>query len=71
MVKRSREAGVKIISPHKIRHSSITTALDPTDGDVRRVQKLSRHKNINTLLVYDDNRKNLQGEVTDLLDDLL
>ncbi len=69
--KRSKAAGVKILTPHKVRHSSITAALDATDGDVRRVQKLSRHKNINTLLVYDDNRKNLQGEVTGLLEDLL
>ena len=69
--KRSSYAGVKVISPHKIRHSSITAALDATDGDVRRVQKLSRHANINTLLKYDDNRKNLQAEVTELLDDLL
>ncbi len=69
--KRSLEAGVKTISPHKIRHSSITAALDATEGDVRRVQKLSRHKNINTLLIYDDNRKNLQAEVTGLLEDLL
>jgi len=38
--------------PHHIRHSAITAALDATDGDVRKVQKLSRHKNLNTLMVY-------------------
>ncbi|MGK7933496.1 MAG: tyrosine-type recombinase/integrase [Microcystaceae cyanobacterium] len=66
------KAGIsKVMSPHRIRHSAITTALDATDGDVRRVQKLSRHKNLNTLLIYDDNRGNLQGEVTDLLDGMV
>lgn len=57
----------KPLSPHKIRHSTITAALDVTNGDYRRVQKLSRHKNIQTLTVYDDNRRDDQGELTNLL----
>lgn len=60
----------KVMSPHRIRHSSITEALNLTNGDVRKVQKLSRHSNLNTLMIYDDNRQNLQGEVTDMLDNL-
>lgn len=60
----------KVMSPHRIRHSSITEALNLTNGDVRKVQKLSRHSNLNTLMIYDDNRQNLQGEVTSMLDDL-
>ena len=64
-------AGIdKVMSPHRIRHSSITEALNLTNGDVRKVQKLSRHSNLNTLMIYDDNRQNLQGEVTGMLDDL-
>ena len=64
-------AGIdKVMSPHRIRHSSITEALNLTNGDVRAVQKLSRHSNLNTLMIYDDNRQNLQGEVTGMLDDL-
>ena len=64
-------AGIdKVMSPHRIRHSSITEALNLTNGDVRKVQKLSRHSNLNTLMIYDDNRQNLQGEVTQMLDDL-
>lgn len=59
------------LSPHKLRHSAITAALDATGGDLRRVQKLSRHANLNTLLIYDDNRADFQGEVTTLLSDLL
>jgi integrase/recombinase XerC len=68
---RSELAGIaKPMSPHRIRHSSITAALDLTNGDVRRVQKLSRHSNLNTLLIYDDNRKNAQREVSEMLDGL-
>ena len=69
---RCQSAGItKVMSPHRVRHSSITAALEATGGDVRRVQKLSRHSSLNTLLIYDDNRKNHQGEVTDLLDSLI
>ena len=57
----------KPLSPHKIRHSTITAALDATNGDYRRVQKLSRHKNIQTVATYDDNRRDDQGELTNLL----
>ena len=58
------------LSPHKLRHSAITAALDATGGDVRRVQKLSRHADLRTLTIYDDNRTDMQGEVTDLLSGL-
>jgi integrase/recombinase XerC len=64
----AKRAGIsKPLSPHRIRHSGITAALDATNGDVRRVQKLSRHADLNTLMIYDDNRKNVQGEISDLL----
>jgi len=56
------------MSPHRIRHSAITAALDATDGNVRKVQKLSRHKNLNTLMIYDHNRGRDQQDVTELLD---
>ena len=59
------------MSPHRIRHSSITAALDATDGNIRKVQKLSRHANINTLMTYDDNRVNYQEKITQILDDLV
>lgn len=48
---------------HGVRHSAITLALDKNQGDVRKVAKFSRHKNIQTLLRYDDNRKDMAGEV--------
>lgn len=54
----------KIMSPHRIRHSAITAALDSSGGNVRDVQKFSRHKNIETLLIYDDNRTNPQADIS-------
>ncbi|KYC34500.1 integrase [Scytonema hofmannii PCC 7110] len=69
VVRLCSQAGIKkVVSPHRIRHSAITAALDATDGNVRKVQKLSRHKQVNTLLIYDDNRSKAQQEITDLLD---
>ena len=70
--KYAKKAGIKkTLSPHRLRHSAITAALEATNGDVRAVQKLSRHSSLNTLMVYDDNRRNEQGRVTNLLEDLL
>lgn len=61
-------AGIqKPMSPHRIRHSGITQALEATNGDVRAVQKLSRHFKLETLMIYDDARTNAQQQVTELL----
>jgi integrase/recombinase XerC len=57
----------KPMSPHRMRHTSITAALDATDGNVRAVQKLSRHAKIDTLLVYDDARQKQQKVISELL----
>ena len=68
----AKAAGLeKVMSPHRIRHSAITAALDATNGDTRKVQKLSRHRNLNTLMIYDDNRHQHQAEVTGILADLV
>ncbi|HEY9872711.1 MAG TPA: hypothetical protein V6D12_04715 [Candidatus Obscuribacterales bacterium] len=61
----------KVMSPHRIRHSSVTAALEATNEDVRRVQKLSRHANLNTLMIYDAKSLSHQGEISDLLADLV
>lgn len=57
----------KKFSPHRIRHSAITAALDATGGDIRAVQKLSRHSKLEVLLIYDDCRLDKQGDISDLL----
>jgi site-specific recombinase XerC len=61
----------KVLSPHKVRHSTITAALEQTNGDVRKVQKFSRHRKLDTLMIYDDNRLGVQGEITDSVADLV
>src|SRR5262245_24777865 len=55
-------AGIRA-RPHGLRHAAITEALDLTGGDVRQVQRFSRHRNLNTLQRYDDNRQDLAGDV--------
>ena len=61
-------AGIpKTVSPHRMRHSAITTALEHLNGDVCKVQQLSRHKDISTVMIYADKLKNEQGDVTNLL----
>lgn len=57
-----REAGVGRVRPHGLRHSAITGALD-AGADVRSVRVFSRHRKIETVLRYDDSRKDLGGEV--------
>jgi len=64
----AQAAGIKkMMSPHRMRHTSITAALEATGGAVDRVQQLSRHKNVATVMLYNDRRKDSQGEVTGLL----
>jgi integrase/recombinase XerC len=58
-----RKIGVPDLTPHKLRHSAITAALE-AGMDVRQVQKLSRHRKLETLLCYDDARTDMQGVVT-------
>ena len=70
--KLSQQAGIiKKMSPHRVRHSSITAALDATDGNIRKVQKLSRHADPRTLMIYDDNRAKDQEELSSILSDMV
>ena len=54
-------------NPHGLRHQGITRALDLAGGDVRRVRKFSRHAKLETLLRYDDNRRDEAGAIAKLL----
>jgi len=60
------KVGIKA-RPHGLRHTAITEALDLTSGNIRAVSKFSRHRNIQTLTVYDDNREDLGGNVAQML----
>jgi len=55
------------VRPHGLRHAAITEALDLTKGDVRKVQRFSRHRDLRVLNRYDDNRQDLGGEVARLV----
>jgi|SRR5580692_585612 integrase/recombinase XerC len=50
-------------APHGVRHTAITEVLNESHGDVRAAQRFSRHKRLETLQVYDDNRENLGGQL--------
>ncbi|MHC5739705.1 tyrosine-type recombinase/integrase [Nostoc sp.] len=66
--KTCERAGItKRMTPHKIRHSGITDALDLAEGDYRKVQHLSRHADPRTILVYEDNKNQYQLELTNKL----
>jgi integrase/recombinase XerC len=68
----AESAGIdRKVSPHMIRHSSITALLDANGGDVRSAQAHSRHKDLSTLIRYDDNRQELQGKSARILADLV
>lgn len=59
------------VHPHALRHCAITAALDATGGDIRMVQRFSRHADVRTLQRYDDNRQDMAGTTARLLSDLL
>ena len=63
-----RMAGIET-RPHGLRHAAITEALDLMQGDVRSVQKFSRHRNLETLTIYDDNRRDIASDVANLVAD--
>ena len=55
-------AGLKA-RPHGLRHAAVTAALDLTGGDIRAVQKFSRHRDVRVIERYDDSRQDLAGDV--------
>jgi len=59
------------VSPHRLRHRSITAFLDASDGNIRAAQALSRHSQMNTLTLYDDNRQQQQKGASGVLEGLL
>jgi integrase/recombinase XerC len=56
-----------VVRPHGLRHAAVTEALDVTGGDVRKVQRFSRHRDLRVLTLYDDNRQDFGGEVARLV----
>jgi integrase/recombinase XerC len=56
------ELGI-VLRPHGIRHTAITDVLDASKGDLRAARRFSDHKKVDTLLIYDDNRADLGGDL--------
>jgi len=54
--------------PHGLRHSAITAALEATNGNIAEVMKFSRHKDPKVLMRYDDNRKDVAGDIASRID---
>lgn len=54
-------AGLRV-HPHGLRHTAITDKLD-AGGDLRAVQRFSRHRDLRMLVIYDDNRSDIAGEL--------
>lgn len=52
-----------VIRPHGLRHAAITAALDETNGNVRAAREFSGHASVEVSLKYDDNRKDIGGDV--------
>jgi integrase/recombinase XerC len=63
-----RRAGLrKGTRPHGLRHQGITLALDLAGGDVRKVQRFSRHSKLETLMLYDDARRDDAGQLAEAI----
>ena len=62
------EAGVgRPARPHGLRHSGATQLLELTGGNVRAGQRWTRHADVKTVLVYDNNREDLAGSMARVL----
>jgi integrase/recombinase XerC len=55
-----------MVRPHGLRHAAVTAGLDLT-GDLRAVQRFSRHADVRTVGKYDDNRSDLGGKIAQLV----
>ena len=51
------------VRPHGLRHTAITTALDASGGNIREAAKFSRHQRLETVLIYDDRRTDVAGQL--------
>jgi integrase/recombinase XerC len=55
------------VKPHGLRHAGITAALDATGGDVRKVQRFSRHRSMDLVMRYDDARRDDAGAIASMI----
>lgn len=62
--------GIANARPHRLRHSTGTLLAQATGGDMTKVQKTLRHKDIRTSERYVEVSRGVQGEMTNLLSKL-
>lgn len=53
--------------PHGLRHAGTTSALDASNGNVREVAKFTGHKDVRIVLRYDDNRKEVERDISSMI----
>lgn len=56
-----------VARPHGLRHAAITDALERTNGNVADVAQFSRHRDVRTVLVYNDRRADVGGALAALV----
>lgn len=64
-----RAIGLRL-HPHKLRHTAITLAVEHArrnDIGIEEVRQFSRHRQIQTLLIYRDQHRNVQGQLAELV----
>ncbi len=65
------DTGILKLSPHKIRHTAISTACERAAeagiNDLTKILHFSRHKNLKTLQVYLDDHENCQGKIAEVV----
>lgn len=64
----ARAGLARVPRPHGLRHQAITSALD-SGRDVRDVRKFSRHAKLDTVLIYDDARRDVAGDIAQAIAD--
>ncbi len=59
------------IWPHGIRHTAITTALTLNNGNIAKTARYSRHAKVETVMVYNDQRRDEAGDIAALVGESL
>lgn len=61
-----REHGERL-TPHRLRHLAVTTAVEATGGDMNLVAQFSGHSDVRTIAWYVDRWKNEQGNIANMV----
>lgn len=67
----ARAGGLGAVRPHGIRHTAATTVLELTGGDIAKAQSFGRWADPKPVMIYNDNREDVAGELAGKLDAIL